>query len=245
MSRKRSADKGFTLVELLVAMVIASILITVALSTVVGSQQAVVVTKQQSDLNEEARQALNRMARDVRQANEIITAVKPDGSPTSSSVMAVRFTADFNGDTCIGITPPVGVTPAPVCAAYDSSNPEDITYCFQAGVTQLYIIDNQSSPPVTPVAAGDAVCDGGQPLLAGNVQDFSVEYRSRLYRYDANADGVTSWQELDAVPGLGNQDGLLNVEVDEIDSLALNITMRLDGREQVYRTQVNLRNRST
>ena len=240
----RAADAGFTLVELLVAMSIVMVLAAVAMATVVNSQDAVVTTKQLQDINEEARQAINRMARDVRQANQITTAVNPDG--TVGALTALRFRSDFDGDTCTGGVPPSPVpTPAPVCQPYNAGNPEDVTYCFQPGVRQLYVIDNQASS-VTPVSSSTTSCSGGQPLLAGNVVAFSVEYRSNQYRHDLSpTDGVTTWQELDAAqPPVGNGNGVLDIEVVDIDSLVIEVVVELGGRQQEYRTQVDLRNRS-
>lgn len=247
MRRQRpSVDEGYTLVELLVAMLVMGVVITVAMSVVVNSQETVTTSKQLQDINEEARQAINRMARDVRQATGVVAAVNPDGAAFSSAALtAVRFEADFDGDGCIsGDVPSPAPVPAPTCLPYDSGNPEDITYCFQPGIRQLFIIDNKAAG--SPVTASSATCSSGEPLLAGNVIGFKVEYRSNQYRHDLNpTDGITTWQELDqALPPVGDGDGLLGVELAEIDSVVLSVRMELGGREQDYRTQVDLRNRS-
>ncbi|GAC1610058.1 MAG: hypothetical protein NVS3B26_14770 [Mycobacteriales bacterium] len=229
-------DGGFTLVELVISMMMMLVLMAVTLSTVAASSAAVKTSTQLQSLNEEARLALNRMARDLRQANAIVTAVNPDGvSFVASGIVAVRLTADFNGDGCIG-----GVGACP----YSPSNPEDITYCYEFSSKQLFVIDNQVSG-VTPVSSASTSCAGGQPLLAGNVDSFKVEYRSNNYRYDRNGDGVTTWSELDqAGPPVGNSNGLLDAELASVDSVVLNMTMKVDGHSQDYRTQVVLRNRS-
>jgi prepilin-type N-terminal cleavage/methylation domain-containing protein len=231
---------GFTLVELLVSMMILVVISTVAMSVVVNSSSAVKTSTQVQGLNEEARLAINRMARDLRQASSIVTAVDPDGPAyTSSGIVAIRLNADFDGDGCLG-----GVGTG--CLAYSSGNPEDITYCYEFSSKQLYVIDNQAAG-VTPVTSSTTSCSGGQPLLAGNVDSFKIEYRSNQYRYDLNpSDGVTTWRELDeAAAPIGNQNGQLDsVEMANIDSVVLNVTMKVSGHPQVYRTQVDLRNRS-
>lgn len=232
---------GFTLVELSVAMTVVIVLMSVAISVVTTAAGAVKLTGDQQGLNEEARQAINRMARDLRQAKAVVTAVNPDGPGfRSMGLVAIRARADFDGDGCIG-----GVGAGP-CLPYNESNPEDVTYCYEPAARQLYVIDNQASG-VTPVSAASTNCAGGQPLLAGNVQAFRVDYRSNLYRFDLSpSDGVTTWRELDAA-GLpvGNENGLLDLELDNIDSVVLNLTMRSGSRgAQQYRTQVSLRNRS-
>jgi hypothetical protein len=73
-----------------------------------------------------------------------------------------------------------------------------------------------------------------------------VSYRSNIYRDDLNpTDGVTTWTELDesGVPD-GNNNGVLDVELPNVDSVVLDLTMRLGGHQQPYRTQVDLRNQS-
>lgn len=234
---EEAPDGGFTLVELLISMVVMLVLLSVTLTAVVASNSAVNTTAQQQGLSEEARQAINRMARDLRQANAIVTAVNPDGpGHVTGGLVAVRLTADFDGDGCIS-----GATG---CAAHDASNPEDITYCFEPSTQQLYVIDNGVTG-VTPISATSASCSGGQPLLAGNVQDFMLEYRSNEYRYDVDpSDGVSTWREVDSTPPVGNQNGLLDQELTKVDSVVINVTMTISGKKQAYRTQVDLRNRS-
>lgn len=244
MSARERRQQGFTLVELMVACSIAMVLVVVSLTVVVNSSQAVVTTRQLNDLNEEARQAINRMARDIRQSRTIVTAVNPDGpSFSTSGLVAVRFRSDFDGDGCIGGQPVSGGPTT--CLPYTASNPEDLTYCFQPDLAQLFVIDNQASG-VTAVTLSTTSCSGGQPLLAGNVSSFRVEYRSNLYRYDlAPSDGVTTWRELDsAAPPIGNANGVLDGETTNVDTVALHVTMSKGGRSQVYRSQVDLRNSS-
>ena len=244
MRGREQDQRGFTLVELLVACVIAMVLIAVSLTVVVNSSQAVATSKQLQNLNEEARQAINRMARDVRQATTIVTAVNPDtNAGVGPGLVAVRFQSDFDGDGCIGGAVVPGGPPS--CLPYSAANPEDLTYCFQPGLAQLFVIDNQAAG-VTAVTASTTTCSGGQPLLAGNVSGFAVEYRSDLYRYDLDpSNGVTTWRELDsAAPPIGNRHGVLDVELAGVDAVVLNVTMSSDGRTQRYRTQVDLRNLS-
>lgn len=216
------------------------VLIAVALTSVIVSSDAVATSREVQDLNEEARHAVNRVARDLRQADAVVTAVNPDGPAfDASKLVAVRFEADFDGDGCIGGSGPSG------CLPYNASNPEDVTYCFEPGTEQLYVIDNDASG-VTPVTATSISCAGGQPLLAGHVEAFRVAYRSNEYLYDTSpSDGVTTWRELDAagVP-VGNANGTLDAELPAVNSLVIDLTMNVDNHQQVYRTQVDLRNLS-
>jgi Tfp pilus assembly protein PilW len=242
-------ERGYTLVELVVAMSIIMFIVLGSMSLLKASGSAVTTSTQLQDVNEEARQAINRMSRDLRQAKSIVTAVNPDGvafDPTH--IVAIRFQADFDGDQCIsGVPLPDKTTTG--CLPYNASNPEDVTYCFApaaGGVGQLYVIDNKD-PNVTPVTSTSTACQGGQPILAGNVSGFTLEYRSNEYQYDLNpSDGITTWRELDQGGGkTANNNGRLDVELADIDTVILSLRMRTpEGHLQDYRTQVDLRNES-
>lgn len=243
-------ESGYTLVEMLVAMTVVMFIVLGSMALLRASSGLVKTSTQLQDVNEEARQAINRMSRDLRQAKQIVTAVNPDGATFDPThIVAIRFQADFDGDQCIGGVALPNRTISSPCLPYNSSNPEDVSYCFApvAGAAgQLYVIDNQASG-VTPVSSTSSTCQGGQPILAGNVSAFSLEYRSNEYRYDLNpSDGVTSWRELDqGGAAVGNNNGKLDVELANIDTVILNVRMRTpEGHQQDYRTQVDLRNES-
>jgi len=246
-------EQGYTLVEMLVAMSIVMFIVLGGMSLLKASGSLVTTSTQLQDVNEEARQAINRMSRDLRQAKVIVTAVNPDG-PTfdPTHIVAIRFQADFDGDQCIGGVPSVPLpnrTISSSCLPYNASNPEDVSYCFApvAGAAgQLYVIDNKASG-VTPVISTSTTCQGGQPILAGNVSGFTLEYRSNAYQYDLHpSDGVTTWMELDQGGATtSNNNGRLDVELADIDTVILNLRMRTpEGHLQDYRTQVDLRNKS-
>jgi prepilin-type N-terminal cleavage/methylation domain-containing protein len=237
-ANSRQSEGGFTLVEFLVAMVVVLVLMAVTMTAVTNTGDLVTTASRNADLNEEARQAVNRMVRDVRQSTTLVTAVNPDGPGfDSSTIVAFRFEADYDGDGCIG----GGSSP---CLPYDAANPEDLTYCYQPDTAQLYVIDNDAT--ASPLTASSTTCEGGQPLLAGNVAEFRIEYRSNAYLHDlAPSDGVTTWMELDAAtPPVGNGNGILDDELASVDSLVFGVVMQLDGSRQTYRTQVDLRNQS-
>jgi prepilin-type N-terminal cleavage/methylation domain-containing protein len=243
--RGRGRDDGFTLVEMLVAIVVLGALGTVFLMTVLGAQTSAKATSSEQDLNEEARLALNRMARELRQADAITEVRNPDGDAyDSSDITTITFTADFNGDGCIdGVMPSPAPSPAPTCAAENDNNPETLTYCWDPGanVRQLYLL---------PGALAGNDCSSGLPILAGQVTSFKLSYRSNQYLYDADppgGDGITTWSELDnAGPPVGNNDGTLdNPELANIDSVVIDLTVSSGGNHaQAYTTQVDLRNLS-
>ena len=242
---RKAPEAGFTLIEMLVAMVLMGLVGTALLSVVVGANISAKATKSTQDLNEEARLAINRMARELRQANGLQTVLNPDGPGYSqSAITAVTFTADFNGDGCIDGVNSSGTTSG--CAAYQASNPETLTYCWNpaASVRQLYLITGALG------SGGGCVNSSGQtglPILAGQVTSFKLTYRSNQYLYDSNGDGITSWLEIDAAdPPVGDGNSTLDAnELSKVDSIVIDIGVAANGAHaQTYTTQVDLRNLS-
>lgn len=244
--RGRDRDHGYTLVELMVASSIFLILGGMLLSTLVLASGSSRTTRAKHDLNEEARNSLNRMARELRQADAITFAVNPDGPTFSTSALtAVSLRADFNRDGCVG-----NVVPAP-CTTDTVNNPEEITYCYDPSAPTA--TERQSLWLIpSALTAAPATCNvgGAQPILAGRVGGFRLEYRSNDYLYDSSpADGVTSWRELDAagppVGDAGSPDGNINTNaINSVNSLVIHLGMTRDGQNQSYQTQVDLRNKS-
>ena len=74
-----TSDEGFTLVEMMVAMSLMLVVVATSMTAVITSQKATDTSRQVQNLNEEARQAMNRMARDLRESNALVTAVNADG----------------------------------------------------------------------------------------------------------------------------------------------------------------------
>jgi prepilin-type N-terminal cleavage/methylation domain-containing protein len=241
----RSQDGGFTLVEMLVAIVVLGALGSVFLSTVLGAQGSANATSTQQDLNEEARLALNRMARELRQAETLTSVQNPDGaSYDASAITSITFIADFDGDGCLdGVAPTPTPSPAPTCNSYSANNPETLTYCWDpsASVRQLYLIPGSLS------AGSGCQTSGALPILAGQVTSFKLSYRSNEYLYDADGDGITTWTELDeAGSPVGNNDDQLNsTELTNTDSVVIDLSVSQAGAHaQSYVTQVDLRNLS-
>lgn len=216
---RRGDDSGFTLVELAVSMLIMSIVAAALSTTMMGSRQSAETVRQVNNLNEEARLAVNRIARELRQASEVTAVGSPD--PTK----AVTFGVDFNGNGTIDTT---------------AADPERLTYTYDA--TSRRILLSAADTTGTTVT---------QPILSGEVSEFALSFRSSRYQYDCNADGVTTWQELDAgcpaasppVTALGNANGVLDSgELPYIDSVVLDFSVLDGARKQDYRTQIDMRN---
>ncbi len=235
-------EDGMTLIELLLAASLLMVLMAVGFTTLLGVKDGAARSRAQHDLNEEGRNALNRMMREVRQASQLTFAVNPDGpsyDPTKLTALSLR--ADFNNDGCAGNAAP--------CVTDTTVNPESLTYCFDPNGTPvertyLWLIPSEltSVPPTCKLS-------GALPILAGNVAGFSVEYRSNQYRYDTQAPfGVTTWRELDAaippVGDVGGSDGDINTSaIKNVNSVVLKLRMSKRTFSQDYTTQVDLRNK--
>ena len=242
--RRPNREAGMTLIELLLASSLLMVLMAVGFTTLLGVKDGAARSRTQHDLNEEGRNALNRMVREIRQASELTFVVNPDGpayDPSKLSALSLR--ADFNNDGCAGN--------APLCPGTNNvANPESLTYCFDpqgsaAEKTHLWLI------PVELAAPAPTTCKlpGALPILAGNVAGFSAEYRSNQYRFDTEPPaGVTTWRELDAaIPPVGDpggSDGDINTNaIRSVNSVVLHLRMAKGGYVQDYTTQVDLRNK--
>jgi hypothetical protein len=181
-----------------------------------ATSRGVKSSREYNDLNEEARVLLNRMSRELREARAIQAATNPAGSTWNSAANAsITFDVDFDGD---GTIEP------------DADDPERLTYTYDKAASR-----------VTLQASGE-----NYPILAANVSAFKLTYNSRLYQLDAAPkDGIVTWQEIDAETSgaYGNQNGVLDQELDYIDSITIEFSVLTGSRRQDYRTQVDLRNR--
>jgi prepilin-type N-terminal cleavage/methylation domain-containing protein len=268
--RQGGDDTGYTLVEILVAVVIAGILGGILMTMLLAAQSSTKSTTTADDLNGEARAALNRVSRDLRQAvptflddpstpavdpvetPAIISVQNPDGpNHVDGAVTSVTFQADFNGDGCVagrasGPLPGAasGTTCTTTSPAVDANNPEIVTYCWDgsgAAAQHLYLISGTvQSNSCTPTAVGAPT----QPLVSGKISNFQLFYRSNQYRYDANGDGATTWYELDSAgTPVGNANGSLDtIELDNVSSVLVKLTTATGSASQSYQTQVDLRN---
>ncbi len=202
----RTRQAGFTLVELLMAMMIFSIVsvgfYSVMFSVVKGSDDA----RSVANVSEEARMGFNRMVRDTREGSQITAA-----SPNSYTVRV-----DFENDNL---------------------GPQSITFSKSGqrvllnGEELIQGVDCLRATPTSPCS-----------------QDVFVFASNRL-EYDWNRNGVTSWQELDAsasstygVVGVGNNDGVLNMELAFITDVTFAFDVSSGDASSRLIAQAQLRN---
>ena len=236
MSSASDGDRGFSLVELLVSMTIFSLLGGLLLGVVITTGRATDTNTIQNDLNEEARNVINRLSRELREAQRIDAVANPVGpgfSPDNNS--SITLHVDFDGDGTIEAT---------------AADPEVLTYTYRRVERRLVL------------SAGGATV----PVLAGNVESFALTYLSRVGDADrlaldglSNAaggacgalppaplkDGELTWSELDADPSkkFGDCSGALTAaELPYVNAVGIDMSMLKQPRQQHYRTRVDLRN---
>ena len=210
-------DAGMTLIEVLVAMGLFVMLGTLLLGLSLSTSAVTEDTRQRTGVNEESRIAMERMARELRQATIIDSVTLPvtEGVP---GLTAFTFWTDFNGDNSRVAT---------------AADPEVLTYRWNPDTKRLTL------------TATDTTLET-RPVLAANVTAFLVELRSSRWEYDADGDGITTWKELDSYgPPVGNNNGTADAaELQHIDLVAITMTVQDGTGSQTYRTQIDLRNRN-
>jgi prepilin-type N-terminal cleavage/methylation domain-containing protein len=226
---RRNDSAGYTLVEMLVALTIFSVLGAIVLSTIVAARSTTDATRLTSDLNEEARVALNRISRELRQAVALIDVKGAGGVAVTAAAPAAAhsftFQADFDGDGVIEAT---------------AVDPEELTYSWNGSQLLLTAADISGSVVTSPV-------------LAGHVTAFAIEFRSSLWQYDCDGVNGTLWTELDkyqssggcAPPSatVGDNSGTLTApELAHVDNVVINLTVLQGSKRQDYRIQVDVRN---
>jgi prepilin-type N-terminal cleavage/methylation domain-containing protein len=236
LARFRRREEGFSLVELLVGVTVFGLISTTVAAAVLTSSKVADNNVVFNDLNGEARNVLNRVSRELREAKRITAVTNPGGTGyVPESDVALTLEVDFDGDGTIEAS---------------AADPEVLTYRYQRSTRQLLL-----------TAAGYTV-----PVLAGNVEDFKLTYYARVGTADRLAldglggasgglcgsmpttpvkDNQLEWMELDADPlkKYGDCNGVLSAaELPYISSVGIELEVLKEPREQVYRTRVDLRN---
>ncbi|MEU4608239.1 hypothetical protein AB0F43_35090 [Kribbella sp. NPDC023972] len=190
------------------------LLSSLLLGFALGTSRVTQDTKQFANVSEDARLVMERLSRELRQANEV-TAVELT-TPSSTDAKEITIWIDFDGKGD---------------KDEDAADPEVLTYRWEPSEKKLTLTANQGGGDVT------------RPLLSSIVSEFHIDLYSSSWSYDTNGDGRTSWRELDSAP-VGNGNGLPDKELARIDVVAISLTVLDGPHKQVYTTQVDLRNRN-
>lgn len=158
------------------------------------------------------------------------TTVPQTTTSTSTTSTSTTTTSSTTTSTTTTTTaPPSTTTTLPAAGA------ETVRYTYDADTHELYVETPLVSPPV-------------KEILLTNVTDMSFEYRSSELWLDWNGDGTTTWEEIDqasthGATGVGNNNGVLDVEIPDIDIVSISVTVTPEGAApKTYTELVELRN---
>ncbi len=241
-------ERGFTLVELMVAILLFSVLsigfYQVMFSSVTGSTRASDV----AEVAEEARLGFNRIIRDTRETTKLVSADDDE----------YRIWVDFDRDGCVdsgtsfaAVDDEDPLTPACTAAA----GPVDYEYLHYAYVapnitlTALTGPDNGLAEDVDPTAV--AVAGTQTETLASSVvqvdsdADGTIDpiftYVSNFLTFDDDGNGETSFEELDGLEA--DDDELTGVELDYVSDVNYEFAVSVGGNSRTFYGQAQIRNR--
>jgi type II secretory pathway pseudopilin PulG len=208
-----------TLIEVLVAMGLFAVLGSILLGVALATSRVADSTQTLADRGEDARMGMERVTRELRQAERISSVNLPI---TATDETRFVLWVDFDGNGCIG--------------RY-VADPEAVTYVYKPTTKEL------------TVSAQIKQSDGTLKSVAGVIarpSTFLLELNSSAWQYDADQNGTTTGRELNS-SSVG--DGNLNVwttgELAYVDLVRVSEEMAdsRGGRTVRYSTDVNLRNR--
>ena len=181
---KRSDEQGFTLVELMVAIFLFSVLsigfYQVMFSSVRGSNTAADV----AESSEEARLGFNRMIRDTREATKLVSADED----------SYRIWSDFNRNEIV-----------------DEDDYEYLEYAYDGNTLTLTALSGPPAGDPELITGGEATLPGTETeTLAANIRQLEDDvpvftYVSNFLEFDTNDDGETDQEEIElGVTGISN-----------------------------------------
>lgn len=218
---RSSNENGFTLVELMVAMMLFSILSVgfyqVMVSSVRGSNDASDI----SEIAEEARLGFNRMIRDTREATRLVVA---EGD-------RYRIWTDFNRDGDV-----------------DANDFEYLEYAFDGEELTLQALTGPAGGDPDLLTGSEATLAGTQiETLAGNVEQVGADpiftYASNFLTFDTDGDGETSLAELEAGTDGADDGELTGVELDYVSDINYAFRVAVGDGSRTFFGQAQIRNR--
>ena len=217
---KRRDESGFTIVEILVAISLFSIVSVGFYQVMFAGVRGSDATQNVTRISEEARLGFNRMIRDTREARSIVGA-----SPT-----AYEIEVDYDSDGVI-----------------EAASLERVRFTYNDTDNMVTIAAWDGSVYGTEEILMENVDDvGGSDVFMYRSNHLEYDYEN--LSGGAGADGVTTWQEIDDPPpgvtGVGNDDGALNgTEFGYLSDVEYLFSIRSGDRVTTFSGQAQLRNR--
>ena len=241
--RTMSSDDGFTLVELLVAISLFTILSVgfyqVMFSGVRGSDTANSIAR----ISQEARIGFNRMIRDTREAGgHCFSGAAPTCGLVTASPTSYSVEVDFNNNGSV-----------------DHALDEYLRYSFDAAAQTISVTSLNADGSVRSgpdiLVSGVSMIDASTPVFNYSSNHLEWDWKNWTTANGTNgADGVTSWQEIDAPPpgvnGVGDTDTTIDDlgdnnprEIFFLSEVSYSFVISDGGRSTPFRGQAALRNR--
>jgi prepilin-type N-terminal cleavage/methylation domain-containing protein len=170
--RPHLEEAGYTLVEIVVALFIFSIVSVAFVGVMMSGARSTDATRRNVRLSEEARGGLNRIVRDVREAGWV--ALPGNSATTNYTSFTVKTDYDGNG-TYSNSAGPAGTA---------ESNYEVVTYAYDAA-TKSITVTAEGFPTETLIRGVEPI--GSTPVFA---------FTSNRLEFDWNGDGVTTMTEV-------------------------------------------------
>ena len=208
-------EDGFTLVEILVALTIFSAVSAGLFGVLFSATRSSDTTRRIAGVSEQARLGLNRMVRDTREGTLI------DSVATDLNSFEVHV--DFDGNNVI--------TPLP--GTNSLGDLEELTYAYDPTSKTLRL-------------NGEILVSGVECArdASGNCLP-AFSFGSNRLEFDADKNGVATWQELDAAPatyGVGNGDAKLNWELPLISNVSFALRVKDGTALRDFHAEAQLRN---
>ncbi len=209
----RDGERGFSLVETMVAIVVFSVVSLAFYQVLFGQVRGTKATRTGVRIGEEARAGFNRMVRDAREADAITAAT------------ATSFTVDvnFNGD---------GLYENPNAQGFD----EVLTYTYDPAAGTISLNGEVLMSGVGQIGAED-VFSYGSNVLDYDWDDDGITTWQEVNDASCAAHGVTGVGDCDIPPALDA------AEVPHLTTVSFALKVEVDGQSTGFRTTAQLRNR--
>ncbi len=214
--RTEPRDAGLTMAEVLVAMTLFGLLGTILLGFVISTAAVSDNVRASTSISGDARLALERMSRELRQARDV------EAATLTTDAVSITFWTDFNGNDIREV---------------NAVDPEVLTYRWDRDARRLTLTANDPNG----VAVTRPVLAGNVELMTLRLRSSLWQYDGAG---TGVRDGITTWQELDAA-GSPVGDGNNSpdpVELDHVDLVSAVLRVSDRGVTRDYVMQVDLRN---
>ena len=207
-------DSGLGLVELIVAIGLFGVLTTILLGFAISTSQVTDDTRQLANVREESQLAMERMTRELRQAQEIRS--------VDTELKGFTFWTDFDGNTFAG---------------YDPSDPEILAYRWDSATKQLTLTAKDAAG--APIGDPLPVLAAKVSTFTIQFRSSSWEYDS-----DGNGTTTWEELDNALAPVGNQNSKPDAAELKFIDLVGVTMTVTDGSHQITYETQVDLRNQN-